>query len=171
VDPVRTLVLAAALAGCGDPVEAAGKAFDAYVLPAGFQLVYTPLGDPYGQEISLRLVDRAWELRDGAEWEDGALLASFPADQSAGVEVDGTLLLPASLQVGATTDGITVEAIGETETWYGTFPDAVEVTVASDGAWDGPAAFAAEVGPVRWSLDGTTWDLVTYDPTAEPTTP
>lgn len=129
-----------------------------FLLPDGVHLAHTGLDDPEGPVTWIETTGSSWELRAGDDREDAVVVETLPIVLDDGVTVDGEQLLPAVLSVGK--DGVT--ALGEHETWYGTFPRAVTVEV-SGGRWAGTQVFAEGLGPVTYTLDGTVWDLVSYD--------
>ena len=152
-----------ALVACkGDEAPPGSHLASSYALPAGVRLVFAPLDTPEGATETLGRSGPRWELRDGDDWDDGAVLDSFAVDDADGIVVDGVLLLPAVFQKGTTEGGAKITGIGPHETWYGTFDDTVEVEVSS-GRWEGTQRFAATLGPVTVTLDGLAWDLVSYD--------
>ncbi|MEQ1567387.1 MAG: hypothetical protein ABMA64_17225 [Myxococcota bacterium] len=152
----------AAWLGCGDPSGGGGISAASYGLAPGLELVFAPTDAPDGPARTLRGADGQWELRDGESWDDGSVVGVYEVSTADGLRVDDTLLLPPYFRVGTTEGGVTVTEVGPIEVYYGTFDPAVRVEVDA-GAWAGPQVFAQGFGPARLTLDGTTWDLVTYD--------
>jgi hypothetical protein len=172
---VRKLLLIA-LAGCGGDGGDGGYSAALFVPAADLELVYSPTdalaldtgatAPPAAATVTLRVVDGGWELRDGEDWDAGAVRGDFAVDTADGLRVDDTLLLPAFFSSGTTADGLTVGSVGPATVYYGTFDPAAPVDVA-DGRWAGAQVLAQDFGPVRFTLDGQSWDLVTYDPVSE----
>lgn len=146
-----------ALVACSSGVGA-GEWPVADFLADGVHLEHALLDAPDGPVTVLETAETAWEIRD----TNDAVVDSFTADLSDGLLLDGEPILPSILAVGEA--GVT--ALGEHETWYGTFPRAVTVEIA-DGRWAGTQVFAEDLGPVTYTLDGQVWDLVFYDRSAE----
>ena len=92
-------------------------------------------------------------LRDGDFWRDAPPGDPLPtALDDGGLTVDGAALLP-GLSVGDSAGEATVTGKGERTVWYGTFPDTITVGISA-GPWQGEAAFALGIGPIRLSHQG-----------------
>jgi hypothetical protein len=164
---VRAAILA--LAGCAGDPSGAGASAASFLPSPDLQLVLAPTADPVGPEIRLSATPTGWELRSGESWEEAETLEVLAVEAAGGgVRVGGELLLPDPVVVGQVVEGVRVEALGAAEVWYGTFDRAVTVTVPEGGRLAGEHVLADGFGPVRFSLDGTSWDLVTYFVADEP---
>jgi hypothetical protein len=132
---------------------------------------FIPEGQPESPSLRLRAEAGRWALRldrDGDGWEASEPLAEVPVEaRGEALWVDGVLLVPERLVEGATEGGLTVDALGEVEVWYGAFPDAFEGST-TEGRWGGDLAFAASFGPIRFTLDLVTWELASYLPASAP---
>lgn len=160
------MVLALVLACGGEQVGmSAGSSAD-YAGRSELHAEFGPDGDTGSTPWLLRLDGDAWEARDGLAWSDAAVMGAWTASISDGLWLDDgtdrTQLLPDRLVKGESGDGVSVVSLGEVDTWYGTFDDAVIVEV-SDGRWAGEQAFARDFGLVIWTLDGETRELVYYE--------
>lgn len=130
--------------------------------PEGSWLSYCPIGAPDSVPLMVYIAQDSWELRYGEPWRTATEQGLYPVVADAvGYRVDDSLLLPASLEVGTSADGTTIQEQGEVEVWYGTFPDVLTVEVG-EGTFRGEAAFADGVGPILLSYGGRTWELLGY---------
>lgn len=146
---------ACALAACSDDAKggtAPVATLADYAGAPGTLLLFTPLDDPEGAPIMLLIGEDSWEFRDGDFWRDAPPGDPLPATLDAALTVDGAVLLP-GLAVGDSAGDATVTAKGELTVWYGTFPDAITVEIAA-GPWQGAAAFALGIGPIRLARQG-----------------
>lgn len=131
--------------------------------PAGAFYELIPLDAPDSVPLLVQVSADSWELRYGDNWrtaQDQGEAARQVGGQ--GYVVGSSMLLPAGLEVGSSAQGTTIEASGEREVWYGTFPDVLSVEVG-EGEFSGPAAFAAGVGPILLSFGGREWELAGYE--------
>lgn len=152
------------LVGCGEPAEGSRSLQPEDLLPTDGRVnVYTPADDTAAEPLALRAADRTWTLRLGEDWETAEAVAELDVRVGDdGVRVGDDLLLPATVAVGEAGDGVTVVAMDEYTTYYGTWPLAVTVEV-DGGRWAGVQVFAAGMGPIAATLDGVSWDLVYYE--------
>lgn len=168
---LRALGAAGALAcSSQDPSEAGRPGGDYW--PVGVaEYEFIPAGQPESPAIRLRPQGDRWLLRldqAGDGWEEAEPLDELPTEaRGEALSVDGVLLVPERLVEGASTDGLTVEQLGEVEVWYGAFPDAFNGST-TEGRWEGDLAFAASFGPIRFTLDLVTWELASYLPSEPP---
>lgn len=131
--------------------------------PAGNWLELTPEGAPDSLPLLLSIDEDGWELRYGDTWSSAQEQGLLPVTVDAtGYQVDDSLLVPAGLEVGSSAQGTTILERGTVEVWYGTFDDALVVDVG-EGTFRGEAAFAVEVGPIRLTWEGRTWELAYYE--------
>jgi hypothetical protein len=135
----------------------------AYDVLAGRHLEYTPAGLPNGVVLMLRKTDDGdWSMREGDDWQSGVSMGIHPVEVADGLWIDEQQVLPAKITVGALGEGVEVVEMGEWETWYGTFDDAVVVAI-DGGVWEGEAAFGRGFGPLTFSFENVDWDLVYYE--------
>jgi hypothetical protein len=148
------IALLLACAGADPLPESSGAAAADYVGEPGRVLEFIPVGEPDAEGVSLSLLDGTWSFGDVASYT-----ARLAPD---GFYVDEGLVLPDRLAVGTTGEGVVVTAVGSVETWYGTFPDAVTVSIDA-GPLAGEAEFARDVGPVRLVWEGWDGELAGYE--------
>lgn len=149
------------LLGCAEsePVEASsGAAAADFAGPPGRVIDFVPVGQPTETGISLVILDGAWEVV-GTDQLVTSYVSHLGDD---GLRVDDQVLLPPRLAEGTTVGGAAVTAVGEQETWYGTFPDTVRVAV-DDGAFAGELVFARDVGLVVVVWLGWSGELAYYE--------
>ena len=136
--------------------------------PAGGFFMLTPVGSPDSPALMIEALSdvgqvAAWELRYGETWSTAQVLGQYPAFVDGdGYHVEQSLIVPNPVEVGTTVDGTAITDRGELETWYGVFPDAIQVSVGG-GPFKGSAAFSAGVGPLRLEYQGDTWEIVYYE--------
>ena len=124
-------------------------------------LLFAPQGEPDGSPRMLRITEENWEFRDGDFWRNASEGAALPYTISAGLVVDGSLLLPKEARVGGIAEDATITEDGAYEGYYGTFPDTLSVEIGA-GDWAGTAIFAKDIGLIRYSRGGD-WELVYYE--------
>lgn len=154
-----------ALAACGDGADVSGaRGVEDYLMPEGAYREYQRLGEAGGPVRMLRAVTgKHWYLRSGTDWEAEDNLDEFyVVVDEYGLWLDDDNLLPPTVLQGEEGLGVSVTDIGDWTTWYGTFPDAVSVE-RTHGRFQGTNAFAPGMGPITFTLDGVTWDLVYYE--------
>ncbi len=153
---IALLVLA-----CATPetvAESSGAAAADFAGPVGRVLDFVPVGQPTEPGISLVVLDGSWEVAA----LDGVVTAYPTHLGDDGLRVDDLLLLPPRLAPGSGADGVEVISVGSAETWYGTFPDTVSVSVA-EGAFAGDLVFARDVGLVVVQWQGWSGELAYYE--------
>ncbi|HMV32634.1 MAG TPA: hypothetical protein PKA50_10985 [Gemmatimonadales bacterium] len=158
------------LLACGKSTTGEGTVeaatLEDYVGAENSYLQFTPLDQPEGPLRLLRITAEKWELRSGAEWEEAGEGNRWSIETKDGAFwVGQDLLLPGINQGDAAEDAV-VTGTGPFSTWYGTFPDTVQVEI-SGGGWTGQIVFARDVGPIRFGR-GDDWDLVYYERDWEP---
>ncbi len=160
-----TLLLALALsAGCDDDPYAEADGLDArdFYGQADSFMQFGPSEAPAGGPFLMMHIEaNSWALREGEEWANADDLGSLTVDTADGLVVDGQLIMPATLEVGAEQEGVEVLSLGEEQVYYGIFPLSVRTSVPS-GRFQGEQIFARDVGPAQLVLDGETWELVYY---------
>jgi len=168
--PIAFVVFAGCAGGGGGH---GGLSAALYVPEPGLELLYVPNDDPYqGSLEAMEAVDGGkWELRDGYssasdDWEEGSVVEDFDVTSDEGLQIGDTLLLPQFFQTGTHEHGVEVTDVGSGEVYYGTFEQTATVEIA-DGRWKGTQILASGFGLIRFTLDGATRDLATYNPPAE----
>jgi hypothetical protein len=161
--PLAVLVLLASCGGGTDTSSGAEKNAADYLAPEGTFAQLGPSSDPAsGPWLMFNYQVLAWELREGKSWNAGKSLGTLPVDASSGISVDGSLLLPDRPSEGASSGDVEVLSIGDEETYYGTFPDAIRVRVGS-GRFEGEQVWGVALGLVRATIDGDAWEIVYYE--------
>ncbi len=155
-------LLIALLSACTDgPVG--GRAFaEDYAGREDSYLELAPEGQPTELPLILHIDGGRWVLRRGGDWVGAQDVADLPYSLDDGLVVGGDTLLPPRLAPGERAGGAEVTDRGEVATWYGSFEDAFTVAVEG-GDWSGEQAFARDIGPVRISFQGASWELVYYE--------
>jgi len=152
------LLLLLACADEGAVPESSGAAPAAYAGPVGRILEYAGMGDPQGDTRFLAIQEGSWDW--SASQTDASTWITRLTDE--GLWVDEAQVLPERLAAGARAPGVEVTAVGEAETWYGTFPDTVTVDV-EEGVLAGPTIWARDIGPVLITVQGWSGELVYYE--------
>ncbi|MFZ5478278.1 MAG: hypothetical protein ACOZNI_16040 [Myxococcota bacterium] len=150
------------LLACGEEPQSTGASAEQYAGPVGATLWYAPLAEPDGAPRMLRVAEESWEVRGGEAWEDGAVVATWTRELPDELLVGDVVLLPPKLYEGASKGAATVESEGEWTVWYGTFPQAFELTIG-EGDFAGTAVFAEGVGPIQLTLSGEELELTYYE--------
>ncbi len=118
-----------------------------------------PAEPPY---LILRVEEDSWTLREGEDWTTGTELAVMEVDTSDGLVVGGERLLPDRPAEGESQDGAEVLSIGTAEVYYGSFEQALTVSVTG-GRWAGEQIFGEGFGLISTTFDGEQWELVYYE--------
>ncbi len=150
------------LACAGEEPQAAWSLED-WGGPAGAFYELVPLDEPDSLPLLVQVEADTWEFRYGDNWRTAQQQGE--AERTVGGQgylVGTSLLLPSELEVGSSAQGTRIQARGEVEVWYGSFPDVLSVEVG-EGELAGPAAFAAGVGPILLSWGGKEWELAGYE--------
>lgn len=155
------LALAAACSGGAAP-DSGGSAEGDFAGQAGTRLLYVDPLDVDGTPLWLQINADSWELRHGERWRNADQHATLDIRRDNGLWVDGSQLLPANPEQGATGDGVRITASGEATVHYGTFPVTVSALIDA-GAFAGEAVFADTVGPIALTVDGDAWQLGFYE--------
>ncbi|MCB9766058.1 MAG: hypothetical protein H6739_40155 [Alphaproteobacteria bacterium] len=157
------LLLLACAADDGDPTTVSDDAA-AYVGPAGAEYAYTRLDAVDDDPLLMRISEdgAAWTFRLGGRWADAEDRGAYAVALDDGLWLDGAQLLPDRLREGASGEGCTVTALDAAEVWYGTFPRVATVEVEG-GAWAGAHRFALDIGPIALTMEGTLWELASYE--------
>ncbi len=154
------------LLGCGGETTAGLlPAFD-YVAADGTEFEMVRPGEELQPPLLIRTSPGAWELRNGDRFDTATQVGSWTVNDETDIRIEDVLVLPEHFKRGDAVEDTVVLEIGERETWYGVFPQTVTVEISS-GALTGEAAFAANVGPIFLTIDGTAWELATYRPDSE----
>ena len=158
------LVVASVSSGCepSDSQVTAGFVAENYAGDLDTRLAFAPSGLPDDSPVWLQVSEADWELRVGDEWATAETLGVYERIVDDGLWVDGVQMLPYRLVTGVVDDALEVVSLGEWETWYGTFPDTVEVSIDAPpftGRW----VFAAGIGPIAIAVDGESRELVYYE--------
>ncbi|MBA2319729.1 MAG: hypothetical protein H0V89_01130 [Deltaproteobacteria bacterium] len=154
--------LALLLGGCAAEATPSGLAASTFALEPGRALQHAPIDDPASEATRWLVgVGDTWELRAG-ESADGELIEALDVSLSGDLAVEGAIVLPASVSVGAAAGDAVVRDVGPFDGWYGTFDPAAVVEVTA-GRAAGEWVFAPGFGPIRYALDGASWELVSYD--------
>ena len=158
------MILLALLACQGDAPVSTSESFLAYAGKPGRSLEFVRSESTDSTPLLLEVNEdgSVWETRYGSRWSSAEPRDSFDVLRDAGLFVDDQQLLPERISVGATGEGVEISAIDAHTVWYGTFEDAVIVSVDS-GRFTGEQVFAREIGPIALSLDGATWELAWYE--------
>jgi hypothetical protein len=168
------------LVACADaPATTAGAGFAAYAGDVGrlYELrVPAPPGDTADTAAPdtaapdtttpsrwLRVADTTWTLTEGATADAGTPIATWTTRRESGLFLDDVRLLPVNVLAGKSADGATIRAVATWDTVYGSFPDAAEVEITTEGAWAGTQVFAKGVGPVFLTIDGAAWETAWYE--------
>lgn len=158
------------LAACGsDAARTSGASFATYAGEPGrlYELRAPTLVDTADTATSpsrwLRVADTTWTLTEGPSPDTGSPVATWTTRRERGLFVNDVRLLPANVLSGTSEDGATVRAVAAWDTVYGTFPDAAEVEITTEGTWAGTQVFAEDVGPVFLTIDGAAWETVWYE--------
>ncbi len=158
------------LLACGGKATGGGSVEPAtmrdYLGAADTYLQFTPLDQPDGPVRLLRITAEKWELRDGEDWEEAGEGNRWTTEVKEGAFWVGQDLLLPGISAGDAAEDAEVTGTGPFTTWYGTFPDTVQVEI-SGGGWSGELVFARDVGPIRFGR-GDDWDLVYYERDWEP---
>ncbi len=141
------------LLACGEgPVDAENqrRAVDYAGVP-GTRLAYAPGATPDDVPLWLAILEEAWELREGADWDEAPVWSRHEVTVDGPLRVDGVEFLPAEPRSSS-----------DYTAYYGTFPDTVSTTV-SEGELTGSWVFARDLGPVHLAVAGVERDLVYYE--------
>lgn len=160
---MRPLILAV-LAACGEEAAdptAVDRTAAEFTPPAGLMLEYVPPGQGSGDVRWIHAAADTWEVRDGADWDTAAAVATWSVALDGGLRVEDSLVLPSGFREGDSFDNGRVVALGERAVWYGTFPDVVTVELTG-GPLEGTVALAAGVGPIAIGEGGWGWELASY---------
>ncbi len=145
-----------------DSEGGAGFLAEEYAGEASTRLAFAPSAVPDEAPVWLQIGESDWELRVGDEWATAEASAVYEMSVEEGLWVDDVQMLPYRLVAGVVDDALEIVSLGEWETWYGRFPDTVEVSVAADpftGRW----VFAEGLGPIAIAIDGESRELVYYE--------
>ena len=163
---MRPLGVALLLAGCGEGGEdpaALGYTAAEFAPPAGQRMEFIPPGQGQAIPLWIQVTQDAWVVREGLDWEGAAAVATWPMSATDGLSVDGDLLLPRSFEAGTGFENGTVGSPADREVWYGVFPAAIGVEL-TESVFGGEVVFAADVGPIAFTLEGRPWELAGYVP-------
>ena len=142
--------------------DATGNLAADYAGAEGTLFAFAPSALPDELPVWLQIGADHWDLRAGEEWSTAEEDAVYDVSLVEGLWVDDAQLLPYRLVEGPVDDALEVVFLGEWETWYGVFPDTVEVMVDADpftGRW----VFAKGLGPIVIAVDGESRELVYYE--------
>ncbi len=141
------------LVACDDSAAAAGgqRQLADYAGVVGTRIELAPAEAPEEAPLVLSIGAEAWEARVGEDWETAAAVGNWAVTVGDALTLDDVPVLGTPLPEAA-----------ELVTWYGTFPEAVSVTVA-DEPFAGEWSFAPDLGPVVVTLDGVRRECVFYE--------
>jgi hypothetical protein len=150
--------------GCAPADSEGGAGFlaEGYAGEPSTRLAFTPSAVPDEAPVWLQIDESDWELRVGDDWATAEALAVYDLSLEEGLWVDDVQMLPYRLVTGVVDDALEIVSLGGWETWYGYFPDTVEVSVDASpftGRW----VFAEGLGPIAIAIDGESRELVYYE--------